>query len=326
MRRKLSRPKAPTKSDIDKLQQRRLARVDMLCSKLIGIDYVNSFADNCAITIHAWHCLLYKSTLSADITRTDPRIAAAFKAVDDVITGKEGTYLLRRLAFIQLMRIFVTLESIIRHERDKAQVERSPCYRASSVAMDLYVSCQESDLRNTRDKLKERKRTGRSWVQLAGPSPFLALLYSEAAEPILFVLRCVRFLQHADHTQKGFQKDRPSKYHHDSCESPFELSSAHGWCCSCAHYHSGVSNSVKWTTINKSRSNCGRYEGTFAKCGFCHKLVPGVVSRCGGSLSVCGANPYSPMTSVQIFSCGGHLDLRWRSRSWLSFKPVFARA
>ncbi|PQK15630.1 hypothetical protein BB8028_0005g11420 [Beauveria bassiana] len=85
------------------------------------------------------------------------------------------------------MRIFTSLESIVKGERDKAQVERLPCYRASSVAMDLYVSCQEehSSQTNLRDKLKERKRTGRSWVQLAGPSPILALLYSEVAEPTL---------------------------------------------------------------------------------------------------------------------------------------------
>lgn len=195
MARKYSRPRAPKKRNTDKLQQKKLARVNTLCQKLVGDDTFNAFADNCASTVTDWHSLLCKTTLSTDIRRTDPSITAAFKAVDNIITWKEGTYLLRRLAYIQLMRIFTSLESIIKGERDKAQVERLPCYRASSVAMDIYVSCQEehSSQTNLRDKLKERKRTGRSWVQLAGPSPVLALLYSEVAEPTLFVRSALKF-------------------------------------------------------------------------------------------------------------------------------------
>ena len=195
MARKYSGPRAPEKRNTDKLQQKRLARVNTLCQKLAGYDTFNAFADNCASTVPDWHSLLCKTTLSPDIGRTDPSITAAFKAVDNIITGKEGTYLLRRLAYIRLMQIFVSLEIIIKRERDKAQVERLPCYRASSVAMDLYVSCQEdhSSQINLRDKLQERKRTGRSWVQLAGPSPLLALLYSEVAEPTLFVRSAFKF-------------------------------------------------------------------------------------------------------------------------------------
>lgn len=155
MARKYSKPRAPETRNTDKLQQKKLARVNTLCQKLAGDDTFNIFADNCASTVTDWHSLLCKTTLSTDIRRTDPSITAAFKAVDKIITEKEGTYLLRRLAYIQLMQIFTSLESIVKREMDRAQVERLPCYHASSVAMDLYLSCQEEHPSHTnlRDKL-----------------------------------------------------------------------------------------------------------------------------------------------------------------------------
>ncbi|KAH6883936.1 hypothetical protein B0T10DRAFT_463297 [Thelonectria olida] len=107
-----------------------------------------------------WISLLGKTMMPDDIASSDPRIIAAFKAVDRVICGHEGTHLLRRLAYVQLIRIFTTLESIIRSERETGWVLRAPCYRDASVAVDIYMRAQEdrSHPDDLRRELKERKR------------------------------------------------------------------------------------------------------------------------------------------------------------------------
>ncbi len=180
------RSKRSSRYGAGRKQKRQLERVEKRCQRLVGDDPINTFADNCENTLTDWVLLLQKTTLPSNVTIPNPRIASAFKAVDSVLSGKEGGYLLRRLAYIRLMQIFSSLETIIKSERESGQVNRLPCYRASSVAMDLYINTQErcSSQEKLRCELKERKRSGRTWSDLAGPSPLLVLLYSEAAEPI----------------------------------------------------------------------------------------------------------------------------------------------
>src|SRR4051812_43508417 len=98
-----------------------------------------------------WIALLGKTTLPSDIASSDPRIIVAFQAVDSVICG-QGTYLLRRLAYVQLMRLFCSLEAVIQSEREYGRLQRKPCYRDKTVAIDIYMSAQERhlDSRNLR--------------------------------------------------------------------------------------------------------------------------------------------------------------------------------
>ncbi|KND86174.1 hypothetical protein TOPH_09198 [Tolypocladium ophioglossoides CBS 100239] len=178
-------PKLPGK-DLEKIRKRKLARVTSLSHRLIGHEPLNSFAENCQKTIADWILLLRKTTLPSDIESSDPCIITAFKAVDSIICGQQGTYLLRRLAYVQFMRLFTSLEAIIKSERETRRIFREPGYGNASIAIDIYMSAQESHLHpdKLRRELRERKRAGRSWKVLAGPSPLFTMLYSEASEPI----------------------------------------------------------------------------------------------------------------------------------------------
>lgn len=162
----------------------------MLSQRLVGHDPMDLFAQNCVKTMTDWISLLGKTTIPGDLESSDPRIIAAFKAVDRIIRGQEGTYLLRRLAYVQLMGIFTTLESIIRSERENGRAPREPCYRDATVAIDIYMKAQEdrSHLDALRRELKERKRAGRSWSDLVGPSPLFTMIYSDAAEPVVYAI------------------------------------------------------------------------------------------------------------------------------------------
>ncbi|RBA10335.1 hypothetical protein FPRO05_04924 [Fusarium proliferatum] len=124
------------------------------------------------------------------VTSSDPCIIAAFRAVDKIILGKEATYLLRRLAYVQLRRVFTTLEAILRSERKRNQVRRHPRHPRRgdvSVAIDIYMMAQVDGKNSSvsRNQILERRRVSRAWEYLAGPSPLLTLMYSEAADPIV---------------------------------------------------------------------------------------------------------------------------------------------
>ncbi|KAI3333798.1 hypothetical protein F4824DRAFT_512943 [Ustulina deusta] len=169
--------------------KRKLARVTSLSKRLIGYDPIGTFADNCEKTLPDWIGLLRKATLPNDITSEDPRIITAFKAVDNVICG-QGTDLLQRLANVQLMRLFGSLKDIIKSDRDNGRIHREPYYRDANVAMDIYLSAQEtqSNTKQLRLKLKQgRKRFSKRWSDLATASPLFVLVYSDAAEAIVYV-------------------------------------------------------------------------------------------------------------------------------------------
>ncbi|KAM7190667.1 hypothetical protein V8F33_009331, partial [Rhypophila sp. PSN 637] len=162
-----------------------------LARQLLGENPFKTFAENCDKTLGEWISLLTKTTLPSNITSSDPRIITAFQAVDNAICN-QGSDLLRRLAYIQLNRLFVSLEAIIRSDRENWRVPRKPCQRDATVAIDIYMTAQpgKSNPGNLRRGLKERKRRGRVWSDLARPSsllvsPLIVLIYSGAAEPII---------------------------------------------------------------------------------------------------------------------------------------------
>lgn len=163
--------------------------INSVCNKLLGIDTVSLFAVNCESILTDWITLLQATTLPCDIPSADPRIISAFKKVDEVIEGQRGTYLMRRLAFVQLVRVFKSVEASIASDRKEGRSRRKPRYRDASVAIDIYMGAQDGyqGKRATRQDLLERKRAGKSWFELSGPCPLLVLVYSEAAEPIMSV-------------------------------------------------------------------------------------------------------------------------------------------
>ncbi|KAK3377660.1 hypothetical protein B0H63DRAFT_435866, partial [Podospora didyma] len=169
------------------IQKKHEAKATVIANRLIGQGLINSFTENYEKTTPDWISLLGQTVLPSDITSSDSRIIAAFRAVDSIICGQQGTFLLRRLAYVQLMRLFSFLEAVIKSDRENGRVFRKPCYRDASVAIDIYMTAQETSQNagDLRRELKERKRRGRRWSELARPSPLFVLVYSDAAEQII---------------------------------------------------------------------------------------------------------------------------------------------
>ncbi|KAJ0100662.1 hypothetical protein J7T55_000107 [Diaporthe amygdali] len=136
---------------------------------------------NYQATLSGWISLVIKTSLPIGVVSSDPRVITAFRVLDSAIS-KPGV--LSRLAYIQLIRTFRTLEEMIAEDRQCGRIHREVGYRNASVAVNIYMSAQDSrpDVNALRRELLERKRTGRRWTELAGPSPLCLLLYSGESE------------------------------------------------------------------------------------------------------------------------------------------------
>jgi hypothetical protein len=147
---------------------------------------ITYFIKNYQTTLAGWISLVLKTSLPVGVLSSDARVVTAFRVLDSTM-NKPGV--LSRLAYIQLIRTFRTLEERIAEDRRCGRIHREIGYRNASVAVDIYMSAQNSrlDVNALRRELLERKRTGRRWTELAGPSPLCLMLYSSESEIVVCV-------------------------------------------------------------------------------------------------------------------------------------------
>jgi len=169
----------------DPYNYNRLSKAPVVAARLLGEHPINTFTQNCDTTIIDWTFLLRQTAVTNHHVTSDSCLTTAFKVVDLIITGKAGTKLLRRLAYIRLIQLFNDLEACIRSERHNLQ-RHALQKRVATVAIDAYMNAQDGvPGPNVRQMLRERKRIGKRWVQLAGPFPLFALIYSDEAETVV---------------------------------------------------------------------------------------------------------------------------------------------
>ncbi|KAK0702694.1 hypothetical protein B0H67DRAFT_468601, partial [Lasiosphaeris hirsuta] len=147
---------------------------------LVRQDAMFFFAVNSQHAQVYWASLSKETNISSNTNCFDPAIITSFRKLDHIITSKESSPIMSRFAYIQLMRLFDTVEEIINSSRQLGLIYRAAGYRNASIALDIYMSVQEGYTNSgyRRRQLLERKRTGRRWRQLAGPSPLFLLVYS----------------------------------------------------------------------------------------------------------------------------------------------------
>ncbi|KAH8742237.1 hypothetical protein F5883DRAFT_356082, partial [Diaporthe sp. PMI_573] len=128
-----------------------------------------------------WMTILVKTTLPSGIKSSDPVITTTFQLLDSTIN--QGNAIRSRLANIQLLCTFKSLEDKIASEKRNGQIQGQRGRRHASVAITIYQNAQQQTV--SRRDLIERKRTARRWQTLAGPSPFFLIVYSEVAETVV---------------------------------------------------------------------------------------------------------------------------------------------
>ncbi|KAH8754187.1 hypothetical protein F5883DRAFT_431631, partial [Diaporthe sp. PMI_573] len=139
------------------MYKRNTRQLTCLSQRLAGDNPTRTFADNCEKTMPDWITLLRETTLPCTIVSSAPLITNAFKVVDRVISTRESTNLLRRLAYFQLMRLFRSLEAIIESEGKGLNYASSSSH--TRIAMDIYIGAQEWPRQpSLRRKITEQRR------------------------------------------------------------------------------------------------------------------------------------------------------------------------
>ncbi|KAF5675917.1 hypothetical protein FDENT_9634 [Fusarium denticulatum] len=178
--------KVQTLVDINVFRKMYHARVARLQRKLLDAEPLQTLSRNCEKVMADWNLLKSDTTFQVE-SSSDPRIVHSFKVIDLALCGKQGSSLLRRLAFIRLVELISFLELVISSERDSGRMVRDRSYSNASIALDIYMGAQEdnSNPDDLRRQVKERKRVATMWKSLSEPSPLLVLMYSDAAETIV---------------------------------------------------------------------------------------------------------------------------------------------
>ncbi|RYO87919.1 hypothetical protein DL764_008798 [Monosporascus ibericus] len=152
--------------------------LEALSRALVRGDTLQEIAANYGIVLRQWVALVKETTLPTNLSSSDPQVTGAFQKIVDA-TGSEST-VFRRLAHVRLLEFFDYLEVLIQLER--AQGLHGQKVRNITIA-DRVISSALPAL--GKDKLIEVRRFARRWKQLAGPSVFFLMIYTEAAEGIV---------------------------------------------------------------------------------------------------------------------------------------------
>ncbi|KAM7184060.1 hypothetical protein V8F33_013210, partial [Rhypophila sp. PSN 637] len=176
-----------TKKSVQGLDKKhkRATRLESLSNRLIRRDAIECFANNCEKIWEDWTSLLRKTTLPPNITSSDTRVVAAFRAVDNVISENQSACVLRWLAYVRLMALFHSLRHVVRAERENEETYRGRGDRDISAVINIYENAQRSsDRRGSRGVILKHRRIGKRVESLAGPSPLFLLIYSDEAEAV----------------------------------------------------------------------------------------------------------------------------------------------
>lgn len=141
----------------------------------------------------AWMLLLNQTTTPTHAPVASLDISNAVNAIEGAITSNENPIFLKRFGYVRLSMFFDLLEKRIRLDRQLGFIQSQSGRGNASVAVDYYLdglsmSSNSLERSRLRERMKERKREGGRWRELAGPSVFLLLLYSDTAEKVVYVL------------------------------------------------------------------------------------------------------------------------------------------
>ena len=157
-------------------------------SELLRRDAQKYLLEKCRIGLTSWVFLARQTTVPKNIRSSDAQVLVAFQTIGSFILS-ESDKMLRRPAYVQLVSLLDSLVDNIATDRTRGFVHRAAGYKNTTIALDIYMSAQQrlTNAASLRRELLERKRNGQRWLQLAGPSPFTLILYSDVADQVMYV-------------------------------------------------------------------------------------------------------------------------------------------
>ncbi|KAM3543874.1 hypothetical protein ARSEF1564_003211 [Beauveria bassiana] len=108
------------------------------------------------------------------------RLAAALRALDGVISGKDEPYLPPRSRYVQLFHFLKSLRSKIERDKKRGLIEPENHRTNATLAYELYRNAQDTPATTTH--LHRLRLIGSRWKDTVRSSPFLLLAFSKTAE------------------------------------------------------------------------------------------------------------------------------------------------
>lgn len=169
-------------------RKRSLAQTMAFIKIFIRNDAEDFFVRALEPALAAWISLLGQTTLPTHTPIILSDMTNAINSLENAINFKEGTKLLARLGHVRLSMFFDLLEERIQEDRQSGLIPSKSGRGNASIAIDCYLHALNvgSDTFQ-RGRLRERKREGGRWRELARPSVFLLLIYSDMTERFVYV-------------------------------------------------------------------------------------------------------------------------------------------
>ena len=99
------------------------------------------------------------TALPDNISSSDPRVVSAFGELNEFISGVNGRRILKRLACVQLLRVFEYVEDIISSESSYGTLQQQSSRSNASITINIYKNPLERPIQKR--YIVELKRTAR---------------------------------------------------------------------------------------------------------------------------------------------------------------------
>ncbi|KAM3491267.1 hypothetical protein MY3957_005449 [Beauveria namnaoensis] len=146
----------------------------------VQLDATRVFAQIWEATFNAWMALLSMTQIAPCGPLTVKGLAAAVRALDGVISGKNEPYLPPRFGYLQLFGFLESLRKRIERDKKHGFIEAESHRTNAALAYELYRNAQ--DIPTTASHLRRLRLIGSRWKDAVRSSPFLLLAFSKTAE------------------------------------------------------------------------------------------------------------------------------------------------
>ncbi|KGQ02907.1 hypothetical protein BBAD15_g11874 [Beauveria bassiana D1-5] len=151
-----------------------------LSRNFVQLDATRVFAQIWEATFNAWMALLSMTQIAPCGPLTVKGLAAAVRALDGVISGKNEPYLPPRFGYVQLFGFLESLRKRIERDKKHGFIEAESHRTNAALAYELYRNAQ--DIPTTASHLRRLRLIGSRWKDAVRSSPFLLLAFSKTAE------------------------------------------------------------------------------------------------------------------------------------------------
>lgn len=163
-------------------RKRRLPLCETLevCRNFVRLNALHVFTQTWEPSFVAWMTLLTTTQIAPNGPFTDDMLAAAVRALDRVISGKDEPFLPPRFGYLQLFHFLELMRSRVKCDKKCGFIIAENHRTDAALAYERYRNAQ--DIPTTTSHLRRLRLIGSRWKDGVRSSPFLLIAFSKTAE------------------------------------------------------------------------------------------------------------------------------------------------